>query len=61
MYQDLKKVYWWLGMKKDMVQNASTCLTCQKFKAKHKKPAELLQPLPIPEWKWEKVTMDFIT
>jgi hypothetical protein len=39
----------------------STCLTCQKVKAEHKKVAELLQPLPIPEWKWEKVTMDFVT
>jgi hypothetical protein len=36
-------------------------LECQKVKAKHRHPVGLLQPLPIPEWKWEVVTMDFIT
>jgi hypothetical protein len=33
----------------------------QKVKAEHRHPTKLLQPLPIPEWKWEVVTMDFIT
>jgi hypothetical protein len=36
-------------------------MECQKVKAKHRHPAGLLQPLPIPEWKWEVVAMDFIT
>jgi hypothetical protein len=61
MYQDLKKAYWWLGMKKDIIHYISTCLTYQRVKAKHKKSAGLLQPLIIPEWKWEKVTIDFVT
>ena len=34
---------------------------CQRVKAEHQKPAELLQPMPIPEWKWDKLGMDFIT
>nr|GEW78503.1 retrotransposon protein, putative, Ty3-gypsy subclass [Tanacetum cinerariifolium] len=38
----------------------SKCLTCSKVKAKHQKPLGLLQQPEIPEWKWEKITMDFI-
>ena len=34
---------------------------CERVKAEHQKPAGLLQPLPIPEWKWGKLGMDFIT
>jgi hypothetical protein len=58
MYKDLNRRYWWVGMKSDVIGYVSTCLTCQKVKAKHKKVAGLLQPLPVPEWKWEEVTMD---
>jgi hypothetical protein len=47
-------------MKKDITQYVSTYLTCQKVKAKHKKLTRLLQPLPISEWKWEGVTIDFV-
>jgi hypothetical protein len=56
-----KKKYYWLGMKKEIVDFIDRCLECQKFKVEHKHPDGLLQPLPIPEWKWEFVTMDFIT
>ena len=31
-----------------------------KDKIEHQKPRGLLQPLPIPMWKWEHITMDFI-
>ena len=48
-------------MKADVARFVSRCLTCQQVKAKHQKPAGLLQPLPIAEWKWEHVTMDFVT
>jgi hypothetical protein len=51
MNQDLKKVYWWPRMKKDLTHYVSICVTCQKVKAEHKKSAGLLQPLPIPQWK----------
>jgi hypothetical protein len=49
------------GMKKEVVDFIAKCLECQKVKAGHRPPAGLLQPLPIPKWKWEVVTMDFIT
>ena len=48
-------------MKKEMVEYIAHCLECQQFKAEHKHRAGLLQPLPIPEWKWETISMDFIT
>jgi hypothetical protein len=51
MYKDLKRVYWWSGMKKDAADFVSLCFTCQKIKAVSKRAAGLLQPLPIPEWK----------
>ena len=48
-------------MKKDIVEYISRCMECQRVKAEHRHPVGLLQFLPIPEWKWEVVTMDFIT
>jgi hypothetical protein len=48
-------------MKRDIAEFVARCLTCQKVKLEHQRPAGLLQPLPIPEWKWEHVTMDFVT
>ena len=61
MYQNLKENYWWKGMKKDIAEYVFKCLTYQQVKAEHHRPAGLLQPLPILEWKWDKVTMDFVT
>ncbi|GJR51942.1 putative reverse transcriptase domain-containing protein [Tanacetum coccineum] len=61
MYQDLKKLYWWLNMKADIATYVSRCLTCAKVKAEHQKLSRLLQQPEIPEWKWEKINMDFIT
>nr|GFC61846.1 reverse transcriptase domain-containing protein [Tanacetum cinerariifolium] len=61
MYQDLRKLYWWPNMKADIVTYVSQCLTCAKVKAEHLKPSGLLQQPKIPEWKWENVTMDFVT
>jgi hypothetical protein len=57
----VKSQYYWPDMKKEVVDFIARCLECQKVKAEHRHPAGLLQPLPIPEWKWEVVTMDFIT
>ena len=48
-------------MKKDIAEYVAVCDVCQRVKAEHQKPAGLLQPLPIPEWKWDKLGMDFIT
>ncbi|KAI3815764.1 hypothetical protein L1987_15445 [Smallanthus sonchifolius] len=61
MYQDLKKEYWWPSMKNVVTEYVNKCLTCSLFKAEHQKPCGKMQPLPIPEWKWEEITMDFIT
>ncbi|KAL4013261.1 hypothetical protein IC575_025423 [Cucumis melo] len=49
MYQDLKRVYWWRNMKREMAEFVSKCLVCQQVKAPRKKPAGLLQPLSVPE------------
>ncbi|KAK8512376.1 hypothetical protein V6N12_037376 [Hibiscus sabdariffa] len=61
MYKDLKPLYWWPGMKADITDYVSRCLTCQKVKAEHRTPTGLLQPLKFPQWKWERITMDFVT
>lgn len=60
MYQDLKPYFWWSGIKKNVVEFVSRCLTCQQIKAEHQTPAGLLQPLTQPKWKWEDITMDFV-
>ncbi|GKC37748.1 putative reverse transcriptase domain-containing protein [Tanacetum coccineum] len=61
MYHDLRDMYWWPGMKRDIAMYVSMCLTCAKVKAEHQRPSSLLQQLEIPEWKWDKITMDLIT
>ena len=60
MYHDLKRDWWWQGMKKDVTEFVARCLTCQKVKIEHRKPPGLLQNLEIPEWKWDSISMDFI-
>ncbi|GJR05066.1 putative reverse transcriptase domain-containing protein [Tanacetum coccineum] len=61
MYQDLKPLYWWPNMKEDITTYVSKCLTCAKVKAEHQKPFGLLQQPEIPVWKWERITMDFVS
>ncbi|GJZ45953.1 putative reverse transcriptase domain-containing protein [Tanacetum coccineum] len=61
IYHDLRDMYWWPGMKRDIATYVSKCLTCSKVKAEHQRPSGLLQQPEIPEWKWDKITMDFIT
>nr|GEW71731.1 putative reverse transcriptase domain-containing protein [Tanacetum cinerariifolium] len=61
MYQDLKKLYWWPNMKAVIATFVSKCLTCAKVKAEHQNPSGLLQQPKIPKWKWEKITMDFVS
>ncbi|WVZ93800.1 hypothetical protein U9M48_039755 [Paspalum notatum var. saurae] len=60
MYYDLKERFWWYGMKRAVAKYVAICDTCQRVKAEHQRPAGLLQPLKVPEWKWEEITMDFI-
>ncbi|GJZ10245.1 putative reverse transcriptase domain-containing protein [Tanacetum coccineum] len=61
MYQDLKPLYWWPNMKADIATYVSKCLTCGNVKAEHQKSSGLLQRLEIPVWKWERITMDFVS
>jgi hypothetical protein len=60
MYQDLKEKYWWYGLKRDVATHVALCDVCQRVKVEHQRPAGLLQPLKVPEWKWEEIDMDFI-
>ncbi|GJY57182.1 putative reverse transcriptase domain-containing protein [Tanacetum coccineum] len=61
MYQNLKKLYWWPNMKAEIATYVSKCLTCAKVKAEYQKPSGLLVQPVIPVWKWENITMDFVT
>ncbi|KAJ9539079.1 hypothetical protein OSB04_031812 [Centaurea solstitialis] len=61
MYKGLKEHHWWPGMKKDIATYVSKCLTCARIKAEHQKPSGLLQQPEIPEWKWERISMVFVT
>jgi hypothetical protein len=60
MYQDLKKKFWWYGMKREIAEHVAMCDSCRRIKAEHQRLAELLQPLQIPQWKWDEIGMDFI-
>lgn len=60
MYQDLKQRFWWSGMKKQVAEYVASCLTCQKAKIEHQKPAGLLHSLGVPQWKWDSISMDFV-
>ncbi|GJW23949.1 putative reverse transcriptase domain-containing protein [Tanacetum coccineum] len=61
MYQDMKRLYWWPNMKVNIATYVSKCLTCLRVKAEHQKPSGLLVQPEIPKWKWDNITMDFVT
>ena len=61
LYHDLRELYWWPGLKREVTEFVGKCLTCQQVKAEHQFPSGLLQPVKIPLWKWERVTMDFVS
>jgi hypothetical protein len=60
MYKDLRRNFWWKGMKRYVADYVSKCVVCSQVKIEHQVPAGKLQPLPIPEWKWLEITMDFV-
>ncbi|GAU51685.1 hypothetical protein TSUD_414990 [Trifolium subterraneum] len=60
MYEALKQRFVWPGMKKQVAEYVASCLTCQKAKIEHQKPAGLLKPLDVPQWKWDSISMDFV-
>ncbi|XP_070002585.1 uncharacterized protein [Nicotiana sylvestris] len=61
MYHDIKDVYWWNDMKKNIAGYVAQCPSCQQVKIEHQKPGGLMQTIEIPTWKWEVINMDFIT
>ncbi|GJZ33160.1 putative reverse transcriptase domain-containing protein [Tanacetum coccineum] len=61
MYQDVKKTVLGPNMKGCHRTYVSKCLTCAKVKAEHQRSSGLLVQPEIPEWKWDNITMDFIT
>ncbi|GJU51530.1 putative reverse transcriptase domain-containing protein, partial [Tanacetum coccineum] len=61
MYQDLKQLYWWPNMKADIATYVSKFLTCVKVKVEHQRSSGLLQQPEILVWKWERITMDFVS
>jgi hypothetical protein len=60
MNHDLRQQFWWTRMKREVAHYVSECDTCRKVKADYINPGGLLQPLSIPEWKWDDISMDFI-
>ena len=57
----LRKDFFWPNMKRKVVECFARCIECQQVKAKHQHPTGLLQPLPIPKWKWKAIGLDFIS
>jgi hypothetical protein len=60
MITTTRKLFYWPGLKKDIVDYLAKCIECQEFKAEHQQPTRLLKHLLIVEWKWETISMDFI-
>jgi hypothetical protein len=60
MKEDLKPLFFWKGMKVDIVSYMARCLECQQVKDEHRHPTGLLQPHVIPKLKWEVISMEFI-
>jgi hypothetical protein len=60
MYHDLRQRFWWMRMKRETARYVSECDTYRKVKANYMIPGGLLQPLNIPEWKWDDISINFI-
>ena len=60
MYHDLREVFWWDGLKKDIAEFVAKCRYYQHMKAEHQKSGSLLQEIQVPTWKWEDINMDFV-
>src|ERR1051325_2978072 len=61
MYGDLKKLFWWPGMKKVIAEFVYAYLICQKSKIEHQKSSGLMEPLFVLDWKWDGISMDFVS
>ena len=61
IYHDLREVYLWNDMKRDITDFVSKCSNCKQFMVEHQKPRGMAQDIDIPTWMWEVINMDFIT
>jgi len=61
MYRDVRRYYHWPGMKRSVAQWVAQCATCQQVKVEHQVSGGLLHSHLIPQWKWDSISMDFIT
>ncbi|CAN6678113.1 unnamed protein product [Malus baccata var. baccata] len=60
MYHTIRPFYYWPGMKREIAEYVSRCAICQQVKAERNKPFGYMQPLPVPQGKWENITKDFV-
>ena len=60
MYHDLRDIYWWEGLKKDIADFVAKCPNFQQVNVEHQNPGGLLQEIKILTWKWEDINMDFV-
>lgn len=60
MYHNLKRIFWWPSLKRDIATFVAKCFVCQQVKGERKKKGGMLQPLEVPAWKWESVAMNFV-
>ena len=61
MLTAIRKNYFWPGIRRDIVEYLNKCLECQQVKVEHRHPGGLMQPITVPKWKWEVISLDFIT
>ena len=61
IHANLKWLYFWARMRHNIADFVARCLECQRVKVEHQYPMGLLQPHTIPEWKWDTLSIDFIT
>ncbi|TQE12278.1 hypothetical protein C1H46_001931 [Malus baccata] len=60
MYHTIRPFYYWPSMKREIAEYVSRCIVCPQVKAERKKSFGQMQPLPVPQWKWENITMNFV-
>ena len=59
-YQRIKRLFYWVGLKKDTHTFVSECPVCQRAKSEHCQAPRMLEPLDPPDMAWQHITMDFI-
>ena len=61
MYHDLKEIYWWGDIKKNIAEFVAKCPNCQQIKVEHQKPEGYMQHIELQISKWDTINMDFFT